>query len=77
VNPARSTDVRVDGYKSLFADSGPLVVKAITSATEQEVVVAATNKGGDVTVTVKMATDQQHRIASVTFASLRPGGGHP
>jgi phosphohistidine phosphatase SixA len=76
VNPARSTDVRVEGYKSLFADSGPLVVKAITSATEQEVVVAATNKGGDVTVTVKMATEA-HRIASVTFASLRPGGGHP
>jgi phosphohistidine phosphatase SixA len=76
VNPARSTDVRVDGYKTLFAASGPLVVKAITSATEQEVVVAATNKGGDVTVTVKMATDVQHRIGSVTFAGLRPGG-HP
>lgn len=77
VNPARSTDVRVDGYQTLFADFGSLTVKAVTSATEEEVVVAAMGKGGEVTVTVKMAADVQHRIASVSFASLRPGGGHP
>jgi phosphohistidine phosphatase SixA len=66
-NPSRSTGVRLDSYVKLFEEHGPLVLTAIQSTQDAEIVVAGRSRKATFRLTLKASTEQSGRIASATF----------
>jgi phosphohistidine phosphatase SixA len=75
VNPARSTEARLQSYAKSFADFGPFVVTAVKSSAMDEISLGIKARRGDFTLTVKMAHDQPGRAASIVIGTI--GGPHP
>lgn len=73
-DPARPTDERLKSYATLFEQHGPLSVTKVESSNQLEIVLGMKTKQGDLRLTVKSSDAQPMKVASVTFATMVPGG---
>jgi hypothetical protein len=74
VDPNRSTDARLETFRNLFGEHGPLALISIDGSAEDSVALTARSKRGDVKLTVTASPAQAGRASSIRLAYGVPGG---
>jgi phosphohistidine phosphatase SixA len=75
-NPTRPLAARLDTYRKMFADYGPMTVVSLVSATESEASLKVQSKQGELTLTAATDSADTSRLRSVTVSRLSGGAGH-
>jgi phosphohistidine phosphatase SixA len=71
LNPSRPMEERLQTYRQMFADHGPLTVTSVHDNQQLEVSLGMKSKLGDLRVTLKAGADQPMKGTSITFALLQ------
>ena len=76
-DPRRPTDARVRTFVETFTRTGPMTATGIRSSADDEIVVVARGREGDYLITVRTATPDSGRAASISIAFGTSQGHHP
>ena len=66
-DPNRPLAARIASYRKLFDEHGALALLAVESSADDAVAFKVRSKAGEPTLSLKLATDQPDRVASLTF----------